>query len=262
MHKIACFGDNCIDYYDKLGISYFGGNPLNVAVYTKRLGYDSSYIGAVGTDVFGKQMLKAIEDKGVDVSHIHVDEGKNALTHVEIVNDDRVFGEYEEGVMADFSLNERDIKFIAEHDIAVTGIWGKCEEQLSLLKDRGVKICFDSTDRPADLLAVKAYPYIDIFFFSDDTSDNPTLEKRLVDIYEKSPKLVVATRGANGSVAYDGKTFTYQDIVKVNVVDTLGAGDSFIAGFLNAYLENESIKTCMASGAACSSETIQYRGTW
>ena len=52
--RVAAIGDNCIDYYDSLNESYPGGNPVNVAVYIKRLGGESSYTGAVGTDSLRK----------------------------------------------------------------------------------------------------------------------------------------------------------------------------------------------------------------
>lgn len=76
--RVAAIGDNCIDYYDSLNESYPGGNPVNVAVYIKRLGGESSYTGAVGTDSFGKIMISAIQNKGVDTSHIQVLDGKTA----------------------------------------------------------------------------------------------------------------------------------------------------------------------------------------
>ena len=110
--RVAAIGDNCIDYYDSLNESYPGGNPVNVAVYIKRLGGESSYTGAVGTDSFGKIMISAIQNKGVDTSHVQVLDGKTAVTHVDIVDGDRVFGKYEEGVLADFKLREQDISFI------------------------------------------------------------------------------------------------------------------------------------------------------
>ena len=81
--RVAAIGDNCIDYYDSLNESYPGGNPVNVAVYIKRLGGESSYTGAVGTDSFGKIMISAIQNKGVDTSHIQVLDGKTAVTHVD-----------------------------------------------------------------------------------------------------------------------------------------------------------------------------------
>ena len=140
--RVAAIGDNCIDYYDSLNESYPGGNPVNVAVYIKRLGGESSYTGAVGTDSFGKIMISAIQNKGVDTSHIQVLDGKTAVTHVDIVDGDRVFGKYEEGVLADFKLREQDISFIKKHDLAVTGIWGMIEDELPLIS-KEIPVAFD-----------------------------------------------------------------------------------------------------------------------
>mgnify|MGYP004671215951 FL=1 len=46
------------------------------------------------------------------------------------------------------------------------------------------------------------------------------------------------------------------------VVDTMGAGDSFIAGFLHGYLEGLDIPACMTAGAQCSAVTLSYEGAW
>ncbi|MEE1327302.1 MAG: PfkB family carbohydrate kinase, partial [Oscillospiraceae bacterium] len=70
--KLAAVGSNCIDYYNNIdgGKAYPGGGPVNMAVYTLRLGGNASYIGPVGDDAYGKIMLDAIAAKGVDVSHL------------------------------------------------------------------------------------------------------------------------------------------------------------------------------------------------
>ena len=62
--KIACVGDNCVDYYDNTGEAFPGGNPVNVAVYVRRMGGQSAYLGAVGTDAYGGLILQALEEKG------------------------------------------------------------------------------------------------------------------------------------------------------------------------------------------------------
>ena len=121
--RIAAAGDNCVDVYDKEGKAFPGGNPLNVAVYVARLGGESTYVGAVGTDSYGKMMIDAIKGKGVDVSHLKVLDGNTAVTHVEIVDGDRILGEYEEGVLADFKLNKDDIDFLCGYDMVVSGLW-------------------------------------------------------------------------------------------------------------------------------------------
>lgn len=127
MIKIACAGDNCVDYYDNTGESFPGGNPVNVSVYVRRLGGQSAYLGAVGTDDFGKQMCAALQEKGVDVSHVQILSGQNCLTHVERINGERVFGDYDEGVMADFRLRQTDFDFLKGYNLLVTGLWGHTE---------------------------------------------------------------------------------------------------------------------------------------
>ena len=48
----------------------------------------------------------------------------------------------------------------------------------------------------------------------------------------------------------------------MKVVDTMGAGDTYIAGFMNAIVEKNSIEDAMRQGALWASETIQYFGAW
>jgi fructoselysine 6-kinase len=78
----------------------------------------------------------------------------------------------------------------------------------------------------------------------------------------KGPKVVVVTLGSNGSIAYDGDKFVKMDVVSCEVIDTMGAGDSFIAGFLVAAIEGRNLAACMQKGAENSAVTIQYRGAW
>ena len=93
MKRIACIGDNCVDFYDETGERYPGGNPVNVSVYFRRLGTPSSYIGAVGNDENGKMIIDSLAGKSVDVSHVKVLEGITAVTHVQRINGERMFGD-------------------------------------------------------------------------------------------------------------------------------------------------------------------------
>ncbi|MDO4530837.1 MAG: fructoselysine 6-kinase [Bacillota bacterium] len=259
--RIAAAGDNCVDAYSD-GNAYPGGNPVNVAVYVKRLGGESAYIGAVGTDSYGRIMLDAIAGKGVDISRMKVLEGNTAVSHVEIINGDRVFGEYDEGVMAEFKLNAEDIAFLAEYDMVVSGLWGMCEQELPLLKEKGATIAFDFATKLDDPVVGIAIPYVDYGFFSIDDQGEEEIRAFLLEMHAKGPKVVVATRGEAGSIAYDGREFYTYGIVPVDVVDTMGAGDSFIAGFLYAVCEGKTVPEAMAAGAANSSVTLSYAGAW
>ena len=229
--KLAAVGDNCIDFYDQTGDAYPGGNPVNVAVYTVRLGGTASYTGT-------------------------------ALSHVSIVDGDRVFGDYEEGVMASFRLTDEDIDFLCAHDLVVSGLWGMIAPDLPRLKARGAKVAFDFADKPEDPVVEQALPFVDYAFFSNDADGDAALEDFLRGITARGPKVAVVTRGEKGSLAYDGERFYRGDIVPCRVVDTMGAGDSFIAGFLYGLMRGQDIPACMALGAQNSSVTLGYAGAW
>lgn len=260
--KLAAVGDNCMDVYDNTGIAYPGGNPVNVAVYFVRMGGRASYTGVVGTDSYGTLMKDKIAEKGVEVSHIRFVEGNTAITHVELLDGERVFGEYDEGVLADFKLTDEEKEFLCSHDIIVTGLWGNVHGDLAQLKARGAKIAFDAATRPEDPAAVTAIPSVDYLFFASDEGDTPKLRQTMKVIKEKGPKLVIATLGEKGSMVYDGTDYVSFGIIPCKVVDTMGAGDSFIAGFLKGILEEKEVAECMRMGAANSSVTLEYSGAW
>lgn len=262
MIRIACVGDNCVDYYDNTNEAFPGGNPVNVAVYVCRLGGKSSYLGAVGNDANGEMLCAAVKAKGVDTSHVQVLPGATALSHVCRIDGERVFGDYEEGVMADFVLRDEDIEFMCRHDLVVSGRWGHAEGELHKVSACGIPVAFDCAENPLDGSSLVALPHTDIAFFADDNSDETALQEKIKAVAALGPKLVVATRGSIGSMAYDGEKFFTYGIVPCEVGDTMGAGDSYIAGFLMAWLQKKDIPSCMAAGAANAAETISYCGAW
>ena len=81
---------------------------------------------------------------------------------------------------------------------------------------------------------------MDYAFFSHDGSDE-AVRAYLQTVLAKGPSLAVATRGERGSVAFDGTRFYEYGIVPCTVVDTMGAGDSFIAGFLYGRMRGQDI---------------------
>lgn len=260
--KIAAVGDNCMDVYENTGKAYPGGNPVNVAVYIVRMGGEASYTGVVGSDDYGKLMVKAIAEKGVDVSHVRTVEGSTAITHVELIDGERVMGDYEEGVLADFTLTPDEIDFLGSHELVVSALWGNCQSNFAAIRARGAKIAYDAATRPDDPAAQEAIPNVDYLFYSADGGDSPALRAQMEALYAQGPALVVATLGGQGSLAYDGKRFTAHGITPCPVVDTMGAGDSYIAGFLLGLTNGESLESCMQRGADNAAVTISYYGAW
>lgn len=260
--KLCTVGDNCIDYYLPAKEAFPGGNAVNVAVYFKRLGGESSYIGAVGTDDFGRIMIEAMRGKGLDLSHLHVDEGTTAVTTVQMKGGERLLGDYDEGVMEHFALRPEDLDFIAAHDMCMSAFWGHSYHVFPEIKRRGVLTAYDFSTR-ADHPSVREYlSSIDYAFFSGEGLSEAEAERKMRELQALSGGTVIFTLGEAGSLSYDGQTVRRMGIIPCEVVDTMGAGDSYIAGYLHGVLEGLDPEACMRRGAENSAVTIGYRGAW
>ncbi len=112
MKTLATIGDNCVDIYPQLNKAFSGGNAVNVAVYCTRYGIQPGCITWVGDEDYGTKLKQDLARMGVDISHVHTKHGVTAQTQVELHDNDRVFGDYTEGVMADFALSEEDYAWL------------------------------------------------------------------------------------------------------------------------------------------------------
>lgn len=259
--RFACVGDNCVDVYQNTNTWYCGGNPVNVAVYAVISGDAASYVGAVGTDHYGQHMLDTLTAHGVDVSHVRILPGETAQSYINLIDGERVFCGYHEGVLADFQLADDDLDYIATHDIVVSGHWGNIHHQLPKIQARGVPIAFDFATKLGDEVFEAAVDHVNYAFFSGD-EDNPWVRDTLRAICRRGVKLAVCTLGEHGSLAFDGNEFTHYGIVPCDVKDTMGAGDSYIAGFLHGILQKLPLVECMRKGAECSIIALQTYGAW
>ena len=88
------------------------------------------------------------------------------------------------------------------------------------------------------------------------------LKEFMKAMQQKGPKVIIATLGKNGSIGYDGNSWYRFGIIECKVVDTMGAGDSFIAGFLYGILNGLNVQDSMEAGAQNSAITIGYQGAW
>lgn len=257
--KVIAVGDNCIDYYKNLNKGYPGGNAVNFAVYMRRLDIETSYIGVVGNDEDGDFIIQSMKNEGVDVLKVHKKAGKTAKTDVELINNDRVLGEYDEGVFREFKLMNEDIEYIKKHSSIHSGIWGKVDKYLHHFED--MIVSFDYANKLDSKIVLDSLPFVDYAFFSYEKHDE-YIKSYLKKAKMMGPKVVVATLGENGCMAYDGNHFYHRGIIPVDVVDTLGAGDSFIAGFMYGILTGADIETCLSIGSKYASKTITYFGAW
>ena len=207
MARIATVGDGDMDVYNNLGTSYPGGNAVNVGVHLFRLGVETAFVGAVGDDEYGRRVIEKLAAEGLDTSHIQVLHGETAVSEVEFVDNERVFGDYHDGVMLDFKLSPADIDFLCTYDLVHSAMWGMVHDDLHLIRERGVPVSFDFADKlednPVTEVAIENCDYAIFSYTEDDTYIRDYLRR----MHARGPKVALATLGGNGSVAFDGERF-------------------------------------------------------
>lgn len=262
--RVAAIGDNCIDVYKKLAKKYPTGNVVDTGVNIRHFGIPVSIISTTGTDENGKWMLETLKKEGLDLSHFKVHEGQTAVTYMDMEGVDRVHGEYVEGVLENMVFDDEDIRFASEHTLVHSALWGKAEHTLPKIKElnQQVRISFDYADRLDHELVEATLPYVDYGFYSYHRERDTFIEDFLMDKAARGMKVAVATFGEKGSLAFDGNEFYDGSIYQAAVVNTVGAGDSFIAGFLYGILMEQDMQTCLDTGARLAARVISVFKPW
>jgi fructoselysine 6-kinase len=255
-------GDNCIDVYERLKKRYPTGNVVDTGVNLYQLGIPVSIISTTGDDENGRWMLKTLGDKGLDISRLKIGKGATAITYMDMDGLDRVHGDYVEGVLEHIHFDQKDIAFAVRHDLVHSALWGKAESVLPEIKESGVPISFDYADRLDHPLVESTLPFVGYGFYSYKKGRDSYIEKFLTDKINRGMKIAVATFGEKGSLAYDGNGFTEGTVFPAKVVNTVGAGDSYIAGFLYGILSRMSLKDAMDQGALIASKVVAVFGPW
>ena len=262
--KAAAIGDNCIDVYQRLGKQYPTGNAVDTGVNLHKLGMPTAIISTTGNDENGRWMLDTLNKLGLDTSRLKVGEGATAITYMDMDGLDRVHGDYVEGVLESIVFDEEDIAFAAGHDLVHSALWGKAEDALPKIKKKNpsVQVSFDYADRLDHELVERTLPFVDFGFYSYKKERDAFIEGFLRDKVERGMTVALATFGEKGSLAYDGKAFYEGPVFPAVVVNTIGAGDSYIAGFLYGMMQDWPIERAMEKGAQVAAEVVATFGPW
>lgn len=261
--RIAEIGDNCIDLYERIGKKYPTGNVVDTGVNLKKLGADVSIISTTGSDEYGKWMIEALKKEGLDISHLKVKEGNTAITYMDMNGNDRVHGDYVEGVLENIEFDDEDVRFACEHDLVHTALWGKAEKVLPKIAEKGVPIAFDYADKLDHPLVEETLPYVTYGFYSYHKGSDEFIKAFLKDKVDRGMKIAVATLGEQGSLSYDETGFHVGPIYLARkVVNTVGAGDAYIAGFLYSIMNGDDVLKAMRTGAKIASRVIEVFEPW
>lgn len=254
--NIICFGEVLFDVFPTH--KKIGGAPLNVALRLASLGVNAQIISRIGKDEIGKELLAFIEKNGVATDTIQIDE--NLSTGEVIVQ-----------------LNEKgSASYTINYPVAWDKIICIPEDEIMVKKADalvfGSLVCRDSVSQNSLLEIINYAKYAvfdvnlrapfytkeillnlmmqsDFIKFNDDelyevsaflNSPYHSLEQNILFIAEKTnTKHICVTKGSHGAVLYYNEKMYYNSGYKIDVVDTVGSGDSFLAGLLSKLLYDE-----------------------
>lgn len=257
--RLCTVGDNVVDRYVDRGVMYPGGNAVNVAVFGRRCGADTSYVGAIGSDRAGELVLRSLRAEGVGTERTRVVDGPNAYAVVQVVDGDRVFGDASVGVSR-FELAPVDLSHLRSFDLVHTGDCSMVEAQVADMATAG-RLSFDFSVQPRSY-AEPLLPHVDVATFSASGATDDEVRDLLDWAHAHGPRYVVVTRGAAGAVVSDGDVVHHEPPAAVGVVDTLGAGDGYIAGFLTSLGSGHDLVRAAADGAASAAKVCGAFGAF
>lgn len=239
--KVLGFGDNVVDMYEHSHIMYPGGNCINLCAYSVMFGVKrAAYMGYFGNDDNAEFVIDVMSKLGVEMTKCKQLEGENGWSKCTLIDGDRTFGDYNQGGVrgkTPYVLDRFDLEYMKEFDFVHTGNYCYTESQLEKMKNAGIKISFDFSDDSTKEYYEKYAPYVTYAFCSFDGSDEEAKE-HLKFIHSLGPEIASLTRGSKGCIMYDGEQFYVQPATKIEkVVDTMGAGDSFITSFMDSYMD-------------------------
>ncbi|MFD2443816.1 PfkB family carbohydrate kinase [Bacillus sp. CGMCC 1.16607] len=262
--KIITIGDNVVDCYVDQGKYYPGGNCVNVAVNCKRSGAEEvGYIGVFATDDKAHHLKNVLELEGVSFHRSRTVEGISGQPRVNLTEDgDRVFaGGPRDTVQHNVKLRlvAEDYDYIKRFDICHTSCYSFLEEELSSLSE-SIKISFDFSDEYNAAYLEKVCPYISNGFFSGSHLNDEEIDRLTEELKKYNLDIVGITRGSKPALfILQGKKY-YQECFEAEIIDTMGAGDSFISGFLTAYYNHHNVKDALNIAARNASKTCEFYG--
>lgn len=259
--RVAAIGDNCIDVYPEMGLAYPTGNAVDFAVNVHRLGIPTAMVGVTGDDANGRWLIETLAREGLEVSHLWPGDGPTAVAYLGMDGHECLHIRYDEGVLAGVRYGDDQLAFAAAHDLVHSTPWGHVDEHLPALRSRGALISFDYSNRLDGSLVEGSISLVDYAFFSMSgrADEAEAVVRRAV---AAGPRVAVATLGPEGSVAWDGQTLHRGGIVRATIVNTVGGGDSFIAGFMAAILRGRDLSAALEAGATVASRVLGVFGPW
>jgi len=239
-----------------------GSSSAIFASNLSSLGAKVAFIGKVGNDQFGNLVLQSLKSKGVDVNMIQQSDTINTgATVVLNFNEDRAMITHP-GAMYDLTIKNIPLEELSKARhlhlssyFLQPGIQKDVTTLFKYAKSAGLTTSFDAQWDPEEKWRIDLaglLPHVDIFLPNEKEicylTGKDTVEKA-VDSIKHLCNIIIVKLGSRGSLCwYKDKFLFVGSFLNTNVIDSIGAGDSFNAGFIFKFLKNEPLESCQEFG--------------
>lgn len=244
----------------------------NLAALGRRVGFQSR----IGDDPLGQIALERLQQGGVDVSQVRrvpgaITTGLTVILHHPVWRNILTYM----GTIAELTWDDLDLDYLADSRhfhlssyFLHRKLRPRIGELFRYLKRKGLTISLDTNDDPDDRWERDLHDvlqYVDVFLPNErearKIAGTDDLEAAIRKLSQLVP-FVVLKLGKEGALAQQGNQRFTSPSRKVEVVDTVGAGDSFDAGFLSQFIRGAGIETCLtAANVAGALSTTRPGGT-
>ena len=239
-----------------------GSSSAIVAHNLSSLGSRVGFQSRIGDDPLGRISLERLQESGVDVSRVRVVPGASTTGLTVILHHAhwRNILTYA-GTIAELTWDDLDLEYLADSRhfhfssyYLQKSLRPRVAELFRYLKSKGLTISLDTNDDPVDVFLPNERE-------ACKAARTKALEEAIDRLSEMVPLLVVKL-GRKGALAQKGSERFTAETKEVVPVDSVGAGDSFDAGFLHEYVRGSDLAKCLAGGnAAGALSTTRPGGT-
>lgn len=242
----------------------------NLSVLGSRVGF----ISRIGDDSLGTIALERLRESGVDVSRVRKVNGSTTTGLTVILPRDRFRNILTyPGTMFEMCIEDLDLNYLAQAKhfhlssfFLHPALRPRIPELFRRMKQAGLTTSLDTNDDPEDRwdgTLCDTLRYVDVFLPNEreakKTAGVNDLEEAIAKLSEIVP-LVIVKLGPEGAVARRGREHIMLPSISVELVDPVGAGDSFDAGFLHRFVEGADLSTCLTCGNIAGALSITRPG--
>ena len=225
------------------------------------LGTSVGFITKVGEDPLGTIALNRLTESGADLSAVVRDRKTGSGVTVVLPHEKERHILTYPGTIFELQFEDLDLEYLASaRHFHMSSLFlhramaNRIPDLFRLMKNRGLSTSLDTNDDPEDRWAGplrETLPYVDVILPNEREAMKLTGKNDLdsaISSLAEQVSLVIVKMGAKGAIAARGKERFSAPAVQVQIVDPVGAGDSFNAGFLHEYLRGGDLESCLRVG--------------